>query len=61
MSGLCLVVDMSVNCFMASGDMPELMFRSANYRNFEDFNRDSERGLRPDCIGVLFIQITFSV
>jgi len=50
MSGLCLVVDMSVNCFMASGDMPELMFRSANYRNFEDFYRDAERGLRPDSI-----------
>lgn len=55
MAGLCLVVDMSVNCFLASGDMPELMYRSAGYRDFDEFYRDcnNPRGLRPDVIGAL--------
>ncbi len=53
MAGLCLVVDMSVNCFLASGDMPELMYKAGGYRDFDEFYRDctSSRGLRPDTIG----------
>eukprot|EP01036_Dinobryon_divergens_P026494 gene26494-35157_t len=52
MAGMCLVVDMSVNCFLASGDMPELMYKACGYRDFDEFYRDcsSSRGLRPDTI-----------
>ena len=48
---MCLVVDMSVNCFLASGDMPELMYKASGYRDFDEFYRDCNRGLRPDTIG----------
>lgn len=51
MAGLCLVVDMSVNCFLASGEMPELMYKSAGFRNFNEFYGECMRGLRPDTIG----------
>lgn len=50
MSGLSLVVDMSVNCFLASGQLPELMFRAAGYRSFNDFYNDCQKGLRPEVI-----------
>lgn len=51
MAGLCLVVDASVNCFLASGEMPELMYKAAGFRDFDDFYRECVRGLRPDTIG----------
>ena len=37
MCGLSLVVDMSVNCFLASGDLPELMYKAAGYNNNNNY------------------------
>ena len=35
-SGLVLCSDLAVNCFLATGDMPELMFKAAQLRDFND-------------------------
>eukprot|EP01034_Spumella_vulgaris_P025945 gene25945-32455_t len=52
LAGTVLVIDMSVNCFLASGAMPELMFTAAQYNNFNTFYADccKNGGLNPRVI-----------
>lgn len=50
MAGLTLVVDLAVNSFLASGKMPELMYRAAGYKSFKEFEYECRFGLSPHVI-----------
>lgn len=50
MAGLVLVSDMSVNCFLASGDMPEVMWKAGGFRSFAEFENTCRTGLREDVV-----------
>lgn len=49
LAGLCLVSDMSVSCFLAGGDMIEVMSQAGGYRNVEEFLAEcsGRGGLQP--------------
>jgi hypothetical protein len=55
MSGLSLVSDMSVSCFLAGGEMVNLMWMVGGFRSLEDFVRecDSNKGLHPRVIDLM--------
>lgn len=41
--GKMLIVDLAISCFLASGDLPELMYKAAGYRDFASFYRDCQK------------------
>jgi hypothetical protein len=47
LAGLVLITDMSVNCFLASGQMPDLLYQAGNFRSFNDFLTECKRGSLP--------------
>jgi hypothetical protein len=50
MAGIVLVSDMTVNVFLASGSMVELMYQAGGYKNFDDFCEDCVDGLRESTV-----------
>jgi len=49
-NGHFLVVDLAVNAVLASGHMPELMYKAAGFSNFNEFYTECTRGLKPQVV-----------
>ena len=45
LAGLVLVSDLNVTCFLASGEMINLMWQAGGFRDFQDFHRACQGGL----------------
>lgn len=61
MSGLTLVTDMVVNCFLTGGEMTEVMAFASGYRGgFEEFLNNCKRGLPPHVVSTIEKSISSS-